>query len=118
MSYKNIEKKRFLYKIHFKSCKLTVRKKTGLIRDKLENTGQNASCVSFVGTTGHKAEIWDNPVSYGMYGHPQYSIKIDSYLNNINNVLVRLTVKTYYHKEMYFTTCIKVKNNVMDVTRM
>jgi len=36
--------------------------KTGLIRDGLRKTGQNASRITFIGTTGHKVEIRDNPV--------------------------------------------------------
>jgi len=45
--------------VHYK---LTIRRKTGLIRGIFEKTGQNASRLTFVGTTGLKMEIWDNPV--------------------------------------------------------
>lgn len=51
MSNKNIVKKNFFYNINFKNYKLTVRKKTVLIWDILENTGQNTSRINFVGTT-------------------------------------------------------------------
>lgn len=55
MSYKILKIKRFYYKLNLKNFKLTVRKITGFIRDRLES-------ITFVGTAEYKVETRGNPV--------------------------------------------------------
>lgn len=57
MSYKNIVKNDF-YKTNFKKYKFIVTKKTRLIWDRFENTGQNASRITL-------SEQWDTKLKYG-----------------------------------------------------
>jgi hypothetical protein len=42
----------------------------GLIRDHILKTGQKASRLKFVGTTGHNDKKRGNSVLNGTYGHP------------------------------------------------
>jgi hypothetical protein len=44
---------------------------TGLKRVPILKTGQKASRLKFVGTTGHNDKKRDNPVLNGTYGHPK-----------------------------------------------
>jgi len=75
MSYKNIENKTFYYKINLKSFKLTVRKITEFIQDRLEKRVQ---CFpynfTFIETVEHKVESWNTGqtrIMRGTIGQPR-----------------------------------------------